>query len=251
MDKQQLLGYFQNHYLSRQDVLFKLPLNIAIDSFWQDLVNQRKARATMLPLYSATGQPYWFVTTDKMVKASERLCEEAMKHEDFFDPYRIPLSQSLTSALSQEAYFTSFVEGADYPIQAAVDFLRRGSEPENAYEQNIMNNYQAGSYLLSALSIPFDEGFVKELAATLTDGQDGYRATDVPAIPAMEGEPYVVPPAHLLPDRMNQFYAFLADVRVHPLIKAAVGQVYILATRPFPEANERLARLISNAVLLR
>ena len=80
MDKQQLLGYFQDHYLSRQDVLFKLPLNISIESFWQDLVNQRKARATMLPLYSAMGQPYWFVTTDKMVKASERLCEEAMKH---------------------------------------------------------------------------------------------------------------------------------------------------------------------------
>ena len=251
MDKQQLLGYFQDHYLSRQDVLFKLPLNISIDSFWQDLVNQRKARATMLPLYSATGQPYWFVTTDKMVKASERLCEEAMKHDSFFDPYRIPLSQALTSALSQEAYFTSFVEGADYPIQAAVDFLRRGSEPENAYEQNIMNNYQAGSYLLSALSIPFDEGFVKELAATLTDGQDGYRTTDTPSIPAMDGEPFRVPPAHMLVDRMGQFYTFLADVRVHPLIKAAVGQAYILATRPFEEANERLGRLISNAVLLR
>lgn len=251
MDKQQLLGYFQDHYLSRQDVLFKLPLNISIDSFWQDLVNQRKARATMLPLYSATGQPYWFVTTDKMVKASERLCEEAMKHDSFFDPYRIPLSQSLTSALSQEAYFTSFVEGADYPIQAAVDFLQRGSEPENAYEQNIMNNYQAGSYLLSALSIPFDEGFVKELATTLTDGQDGYRTTDTPSIPAMDAEPFMVPPAHMLADRMGQFYAFLADVRVHPLIKAAVGQAYILATRPFQEANERLGRLISNAILLR
>ena len=251
MDKQQLLGYFQNHYLSRQDVLFKLPLNISIESFWQDLVNQRKARATMLPLYSATGQPYWYVTTDKMVKASERLCEEAMKHDAFFDPYRIPLSQSLTYALSQEAYFTSFVEGADYSIQAAVEFLRRGSEPENAYEQNIMNNYQAGSYLLSALSIPFDEDFVKELAATLTDGQSGYRTTDVPSIPAMEGEPFTVPPGHLLPDRMNRFYAFLADVRVHPLIKAAVGQAYILTTRPFPEANERLGRLISTAVLLR
>ena len=44
MDKQQLLVYFQDHYLSRQDVLYKLPLNISIDSFWQDLVNQRKAR---------------------------------------------------------------------------------------------------------------------------------------------------------------------------------------------------------------
>lgn len=251
MDKQQLLVYFQDHYLSRQDVLYKLPLNISIDSFWQDLVNQRKARATMLPLYSATGQPYWFVTTDKMVKASERLCEEALQHEAFFDPYRIPLSQALTSALSQEAYFTSYVEGADYPIQEVVDFLRRGGDPENAYEQSVLNNYQAGSYLLSALSIPFDEAFVKELAATLLDGNGEYRSTDAPSIPAMEGENYTVPPAHQLRERMTQYYAFLADTRVHPLIKAAVGQAYILTTRPFPEGNERLGRLISNAVLLR
>lgn len=251
MDKQQLLVYFQDHYLSRQDVLYKLPLNISIDSFWQDLVNQRKARATMLPLYSATGQPYWFVTTDKMVKASERLCEEALQHEAFFDPYRIPLSQALTSALSQEAYFTSYVEGADYPIQEVVDFLRRGGDPENAYEQSVLNNYQAGSYLLSALSIPFDEAFVKELAATLLDGNGEYRSTDAPSIPAMEGENYTVPPAHQLKERMTQYYAFLADTRVHPLIKAAVGQAYILTTRPFPEGNERLGRLISNAVLLR
>ena len=251
MDKQQLLVYFQDHYLSRQDVLYKLPLNISIDSFWQDLVNQRKARATMLPLYSATGQPYWFVTTDKMVKASERLCEEALQHEAFFDPYRIPLSQALTSALSQEAYFTSYVEGADYPIQEVVDFLRRGGDPENAYEQSVLNNYQAGSYLLSALSIPFDEAFVRELAATLLDGNGEYRSTDTPSIPAMEGENYTVPPAHQLRERMSQYFAFLADTRVHPLIKAAVGQAYILTTRPFPEGNERLGRLISNAVLLR
>ena len=251
MDKQQLLVYFQDHYLSRQDVLYKLPLNISIDSFWLDLVNQRKARATMLPLYSAKGQPYWYVTTDRMVKASEHLCEEALQHEAFFDPYRIPLSQALTSAMSQEAYFTSYVEGADYPIQEAVDFLRRGGEPENAYEQSILNNYQAGSYLLSALSIPFDEAYVKELAATLLDGNGEYRSTDTPSIPAMEGENYTVPPAHQLRDRMSQYFAFLADTRVHPLIKAAVGQAYILTTRPFPEGNERLGRLISNAVLLR
>ena len=32
MDKEKLLAYFQDHYLSRQEVLFKLPLNISIDS---------------------------------------------------------------------------------------------------------------------------------------------------------------------------------------------------------------------------
>ena len=38
---------------------------------------------------------------------------------------------------------------------------------------------------------------------------------------------------------------------IHPLIKAAVAQAYLLVTRPFPEGNERLSRMMSSAVLLR
>ena len=41
MDREKLLAFFQAHYLSRQEVLFKLPLNISIDSFWPELLNQR------------------------------------------------------------------------------------------------------------------------------------------------------------------------------------------------------------------
>lgn len=74
MDKEKLLAYFQAHYLSRQEVLFKLPLNISIESFWPELLNRRKARAQLLPLYNASGMPYWYVLTDRMVAASERLC---------------------------------------------------------------------------------------------------------------------------------------------------------------------------------
>ena len=50
---------------------------------------------------------------------------------------------------------------------------------------------------------------------------------------------------------MTEYYAFLQAGNVHPLIKAAVGQAYILVARPFPEGNERLSRMISSAVLLR
>ena len=164
MDKQQLLKRFQTNYLSRQDVLFKLPLNISVDSFWPELLSWRKSRANMLPLYNANGQPLWFVTTDKMVRASERLCGEALDREDTFDPYRIQMTQELSNALTMESYFTSFIEGADYTLESAIAFLRRGTEPENQYEQNILNNYQALSYLLSALSVPIDEHYVKDLA---------------------------------------------------------------------------------------
>ena len=45
MDKEKLLTYFQDHYLSRQEVLFKLPLNYSIDSFWPELL--QSFRCTM------------------------------------------------------------------------------------------------------------------------------------------------------------------------------------------------------------
>ena len=65
MDKEKLLAYFQEHYLSRQEVLFKLPLNQPIDAFWPDLLNRRKSKGTILPLYNASGMPYWYVLTPK------------------------------------------------------------------------------------------------------------------------------------------------------------------------------------------
>ena len=251
MNKQQLFSYFQNHYLSRQEVLFKLPLNISIESFWPELLNWRKGHATMLPLYTIEGKPFWFVTTDRMIKASEALCEEALNTGEDFDPYRI----EMTPAMSQEAYFTSYVEGAEYPLEEAVAFLRRGTDPENIYEQNILNNHQACSYMLGSLSVPFGEQFVKNLGFYLTEGQiEGefdYRSEDTAVIPAMEGEQYEVPAAYSIPEKMAQFYDFLGNMSIHPLIKAAAAQAWIFLVRPFPEGNERLARMLSSAVLLR
>ena len=251
MDKDRLLQYFQQHYLSRQEVLFKLPLNISIDTFWPELLNRRKAGATVLPLFNAAGMPYWYVLTDKMIAASERLCAEAMEQKECFDPYRAPM----TSAMTEEMFFTSFVEGAQIPLQEAMDFLQRGTEPENIQEQMIWNNRHAWSGMIGSLYRPLDEGFVKSLAFMLTEEMDNcaedYRQTDQHPIAAMNNEPYEVPSAYSLPDRMAEYYAFLQARNVHPLIKAAVGQAYILVARPFPEGNERLSRMISSAVLLR
>ena len=248
MDKEKLLSYFQAHYLSRQEVLFKLPLNISIESFWPELLNRRKARAQVLPLYNASGMPYWYVLTDRMIAASERLCEEAIGQDTAFDPYRA----GMTSAMTEEMFFTSFVEGAQIPLQEAMDFLQRGTEPESIQEQMIWNNRRAWAEMTATLYLPLDGNFVRGLAFMLTEEMDNcaedYRQTDHHAIAAMNNESYELPPAYSLPDRMNEYYDFLQKPDIHPLIKAAVAQA---ATRPFPEGNERLSRMMSSAVLLR
>ena len=123
MDKDRLLQYFQQHYLSRQEVLFKLPLNVSIDTFWPELLNRRKAGAIILPLSNAAGMPYWYVLTEKMIAASERLCAEAMEQEECFDPYRAPM----TSAMTEEMFFTSFVEGAGAGEHPGADDLEQPS----------------------------------------------------------------------------------------------------------------------------
>ena len=44
---------------------------------------------------------------------------------------------------------------------------------------------------------------------------------------------------------------FLADQRVHPLIKSAVVQAWTMVVRPFAEGNERLGRILSSVILVR
>ena len=251
MDKEQLLEFFRKNYLSRREVLFRLPLNISIESFWQELQNRRKSQATILPLLNAAGKPYWYTVTDDMVKASEKLCETALAQDGSFDPYRT----QMTGAIMQECFFTSFVEGAQIPVQEAMDYLQEGSEPENIQEQMLWNNHNAWLSIMNSLYRPIDDNMLKSLAFMLTEDMEGcseeYRQTDQHSIAAMNSEAYSLPSAFVLSDRMNEFCAFLQKPDIHPLIKAAVGQAYILVTRPFTEGNERLSRMISYIVLIR
>lgn len=251
MDKEMLLQRLQSQYLTRQEVLFKLPLNISISTFWPELVERRKLNSIVLPLHRADGKPMWYVLTDKMIAASERLCSLALDCNVTIDPYK----SSLTSAMTEEMFFTSFVEGAQITLQEAMEFLERGTEPENVQEQMIQNNRQAWSDMIRMLYYPLDDRYVRMLAYRLTEEMEGqasdYRQTDSHIIAAMGKEAYEVPPATAIPGLMQEYFEFLASTEIHPLIKAAVGQAYLLVIRPFPEGNERLSRMISYAVLLR
>ena len=251
VDRERLFTYFQDHYFARQDVFARLPRNLPADSFWSELVQQRKMHATILPLSDSRGAPYWYVLTPRMIHASEILSEEAMRQEGLFDPY---LAQ-MTSAMTEEMFFTSFVEGAQISLADAMEFLQRGTEPENIQEQMIWNNRHAWTAMIASLYHPLDEHFIKSLAFMLTDEMDqcavDYRKSDVHEIAAMQQEPYELPPAISIPEKMQDFYVFLQNGQIHPLIKSAIGQAYPLVIRPFPEGNERLSRMISSAVLLR
>lgn len=249
MNKDTLLQYFDRHYIPRRDMLPRIPLGTNPDEFWKEIESRRKAKSTTLPIHSPTGSPYWFVTTDRMVAASEAIVEELMAGDEsaFHGP---PILAPL-----EEVFYTSYVEGSPMTMQAAMEFLQGGEEPRDVEEQMIVNNRSALSFAASNLYHPVDEEFIRMLALILTQNMEGggqdYRTSDWAEIPSMMGEPYDLPTALSVPDRMKELTAYLGDPLVHPLMKAAVAHAWILAARPFPEGNERLARLLSTVILIR
>lgn len=215
------------------------------------MLNQRRSKSTVLPLYSYKGTPYWYVTTDKMIAASEKIVEAMYENDSDYDPYAEPPTVSTL----EEIFFTSYVEGSQMTIQAAMDFLTGGQPPRDIEEQLITNNRVAGSYASANLYRPIEAGLLRELITILTDGMDeggqDYRTTETVDYSPADGEQFSFPSARTVPDRVGELSAFLASPQIHPLIKAAVAQAYMIILRPFPEGNERLGRVLSSMILLR
>ena len=251
MDRDRLFRYLEQSYTSKRDMISRVPLGVQPDALWQELLNQRRSKSTVLPLYSYKGTPYWYVTTDKMIAASEKIVEALYENDVDYDPYAEPPTVSTL----EEIFFTSYVEGSQMTIQAAMDFLTGGQPPRDIEEQLITNNRVAGSYASANLYRPIEAGLLRELITILTDGMDeggqDYRTTETVDYSPADGEQFSFPSARTVPDRVGELSAFLASPQIHPLIKAAVAQAYMIILRPFPEGNERLGRVLSSMILLR
>ena len=186
-----------------------------------------------------------------MIAASEKIVEALYENDADYDPYTEPPTVSTL----EEIFFTSYVEGSQMTIQAAMDFLTGGQPPRDIEEQLITNNRVAGSYASANLYRPIEAGLLRELITILTDGMDeggqDYRTTETVDYSPADGEQFSFPSARTVPDRVGELSAFLASPQIHPLIKAAVAQAYMIILRPFPEGNERLGRVLSSMILLR
>ncbi len=251
MNREKLFKNLEKRYTSKRDMISRIPLGVNPDSLWQELLNLRRSSSTVLPLYSCNGKPYWYVTTEKMVASSEKIVEALFENETEHDPYAEPLPVMTL----EEVFFTGYIEGAQITLQAAMDFLTGEQPPRDIEEQLIVNNRMAGSYASENLYRPIDADFMRELIGILTDGMDtggqDYRFTDETDYISADGERLQFPPPHVIPERIDALCGFLNEQNVHPLIKAAIAQAYLIVTRPFPEGNERLGRIISGMILLR
>lgn len=251
MDRERLFNYLEQRYISKREMIARIPLSAQADAIWQELLNRRRSRGTVLPINNRVGKPYWYMTTEKMVAASEKIVETLLENEKEFDPY----TDAPAVATLEEVFYTSYVDGSRMTMPEAMTFLQSESPPRDVEELLIVNNRQAGNFASSNLYRSIDEGFLKELIFLLTDGIDGggsdYRSIDQPDFSSMEGESFELPRVESIPQHVQELVSFLSDPYTHPLIKAATAHIWAAMIQPFPEGNERLGRMLSTIILLR
>ena len=249
MDKERLFRYLERKYCSKNEIIPIIPLGENADMIWAEVLQSRRERGVELPLTNMNGDAYWYILTNKMILASEVIVDELMAQENTAELHKSSV------ATIEEIYYTGFMEGAQISVQDAMGFLQSGAEPKCVEELILLNSRQAAGFAAENMYHAIDSNYLHNLAYFLTEGLDNgsgdYRITDTLEIPSMQGENVRLPPADMVPEQTERFAGFLANTATHPLIKAAAAQAWVLAYRPFPEGNERLARLLSNVILIR
>jgi Fic family protein len=183
--------------------------------------------------------------------SGDRISSMARRDIDRLDPCDDPM----TEGLMDEAFFTSFVEGAPISRLECRRFLKSGEDPSGVGELLAQNNLSAIRHMVEHRYEPYSGHMLLTWARLLTNAMDGevddYRLDNTHIIPGRTLTPQIVPLALEIPGMMDSLCIFLNEYEMHPLLKAAIAQAYILLVRPYDEGSERLARLLSYSILLR
>ena len=250
MIDQGLFDYFTTRHYPRTEVLNRLPFSVSIEEFWPELLLLRKARAVQIPMTGLNGQPMWFVMTDSLMASGDRISSMARRDIDRIDP----CEDIMTEGLMDEAFFTSFVEGAPVSRLECRRFLKSGEDPSGVGELLAQNNLCAIRYMAEHRYEPYSGSMLHTCVRLLTNAMDvepdGYRISNDHLVPGRGERNVLVPPAAEIPRMIDSLCVFLNEREMHPLLKAAIAHAYILLVRPYDEGNERLARLISCSLLL-
>lgn len=246
-----LIAQFMERYLSRQEIIHRLPVSISIQQFWPELEKERRKRSQELPLLAQNGKPFWFVLTGGIEKQCDAIAELARRDIAFTGPEFDALFQD---AVVDEAVYSSVIEGAFTSREQAVDFIRQNKQPRNKSEQMVKNNYDALTYVLEHLEDEISEETILQIAQIVTRSAaevqvTGYRDGAV-YVTGREGVVYTPPQADAVPEMMRSLVTFIQKSELHPLLKACIAHFYFVYIHPFGDGNGRTARALSYMMLL-
>ena len=254
----ELLHSFINRYLTKKEIMYRIPSSENIDDFWSKLIDYRKSFKIDLPLLDQDNNNFWFIINDS-IKDNIRNIDN-MATQDLFTSIPENIENAIIAdALIDEAFNSSVIEGAFSTKKRTKEMIEKKIKPTDKSEQMIVNNHQALEFILENKHYPLDENIILCIYNILTNGTldeddiiEKYRRGAVYVWDSVSQTTiYTAPPYTEVQSLMNSLIEFInTNNDIHPIVKACIIHFYFVYIHPFFDGNGRTARAISYMYLL-
>jgi Fic family protein len=260
MDRADLYKLFQDRYLNKIEIGFRLPGEFSLPTVWQEIQQERISKAEVLALRDEKGGNFWYVNT-KPLQAKLHQIDSRGKDSLISIVRREIEDEVVVDSTIEEAYATAAIEGALSTSMRANELVRHDLNPIDKSELMIKNNYQSLKFILENRGIDFSIDFILKLHRIITlDTLENtnfcgkFRNDDV-AIWDNNGTivfkpmPFIsiIPSLQILINWVN--FEKEEDF-IHPIVKASIIHFYIAYVHPFFDGNGRTARALFYFYLL-
>jgi len=252
-----LIEKFTNqNYLSKEDISYRLPNDLAPEEFWREVLKFRKQKCETLPFDDQNGQSFWYFLTPVLQK---KLYEIDSSGKDSL--YRVVKkeieNELIKDSLIEEALYSSVIEGAFSTMKRLRELVGKERIPTDINDQMVLNNYRAMQFILQEKHKELSVDFILKLHEIVTEKtlfeDEAYAARFRDDIVYVKDKRrdiviYTPPPAEQIEPAMKQLVEWVNEKKdtrfIHPIIKATFIHFYFVYIHPFFDGNGRTARAL-------
>lgn len=254
---QEIIDKFTNQdYMSKEEISYRLPNNLALEEFWQEAVKSRKQKAEILPFNDQGNKNFWYLLTPALQKKIYEI--DSSGKDSLYKVVKKEIEHELIrDSLIEEALYSSVIEGAFSTMKRLRELVEKERKPIDINDQMVLNNYHAMQFILEEKHKELSIDFILKLHKIVTEktlfedeAYAGRFRDDAVYVKDKRRDIviYTPPPEGQVESAMKQLVEWVNeknDARfIHPVIKASFIHFYFVYIHPFFDGNGRTARAL-------
>jgi len=163
-----LIKEYLEKYLNKIEIGYRLPGEINLDQFWENLQKAREQGAERIALKDQKGKGFWFNVPHSLQRKLHEIDSDG--RDTLFSVVKAEIaSEMIKESLIEEALNSSVIEGAFSTLKRARELAYKNENPKDNSEQMILNNFYAMRFILESIKRPFSKEIILELHKIVTE----------------------------------------------------------------------------------
>ncbi len=261
MEYANLYKSFQDRYLNKVEIGFRLPGELNLPEVWQEIQKDRKSHGEVIDLQDEKGEKFWYVNIKPLQAKLHQI--DSRGRDSLYSFIKKEIENELIfDSIIEEAWASNIIEGAFTTHKRAQELVRRNLTPKDKSELMTKNNHQAMTYILENRNSAFDINFILKIHQIITQDTledpeyvGKFRDEEVFIWDKANTVIFKPMPAEKIEPCLNNLVTWVNTQSdedfIHPVIKASIIHFFLVYVHPFFDGNGRTARALFYFYLLK